>query len=112
MEYMARSTLPAEGAINSTPPESNWSPVDPEGDLERAGCWLLVQPHTIGWYYRAVYTGHTLKKRETDWLLMTRATFGRNKKICFVSGRDPYECVTFLAQGAKHQTLEWKDDLY
>jgi hypothetical protein len=100
------------GAASSNPTESSWTQVDPAGHIERAGFWLICLPETLGWYYRYVYTGHTLKDTGGEWLLVVRATDNGRKRVCFTGGATPVDCVRSLAWAVRCRTVQWKEDLY
>jgi hypothetical protein len=83
-----------------------------EGPEERLGIWLLCLPHIWAWYTGYVYTGHTMKKQATGWLLVLRFKDGNKGKVVFAEGYTPSECVKNLALGVKHKTLAFREDRF
>jgi len=79
---------------------------------EKAGYYITCLTEAIGWYYRAVYQGHTLKRTDQGWLLIVRVTMGGYKKVAFVAGVSIWDCFIQLGHGVRNQTLRFKDDLY
>ena len=65
--------------------------------IERASYYLLCLPETIGWHYKGVYAGHTLKQREDGWLLVVTIIKEATKYVVFASGQTPQEAVRDFA---------------
>lgn len=79
---------------------------------EKAGTWLIAGPEVLGWYYKAVYQGHSLKRTRDGWLLIIRADFGRLGKVCFTRGSSPADCVLHAAWDIKERRMQWQEDAY
>jgi len=107
-----RSAPGGGSSASSTGTEEFVRALDPRGLYLRAGTWLLILPETLGWYEKVVYQGHTMKKREEDWLLIIRATKGGHAIVSFFSGPSPTECVRSAAVAARRKEMRWKSDRF
>lgn len=89
-----------------------WRAIDPQGRYAKAGFYLLVLSETLAWYTGREYQGHTLKRTDTEWLLILRATFNGKPEVAFVVGADPYDAIRALALEVRHGAIRFKPDRY
>jgi hypothetical protein len=83
-----------------------------DGWQERLGIWLLCLPHIWPWYTQKIYMGHTMKKKETGWLLTVRFKRGSVRTVVFVEGDTPSDCVKDLATRVVQETLTYHEDRF
>lgn len=79
--------------------------------------WVVSAEQSLAWHYGLLLTGFTLKRRETEWLLVTHVLAdhesGQGKPlVAFTYGPTMYGTLENFALDLKHDDVAWKDDKY
>jgi len=79
---------------------------------EKIGYYISCLPETLGWYYRMVYTGHSLSLKDDGWLLIVRARRKQRKQVTFYHSETIWGCFFSFGSDVTRNQVKWRDDLY
>lgn len=80
---------------------------------ERRVCFAFLEiDKVLAWYCGLTFRGYTLKRDDSSWLLIVRATGPSGPVVSFTNGSSPYYCWLYFLKSLTRKDSEWRKDRF